>query len=78
MQIPFVEGRDFDERDTPKTQSVIVINQRMAEMLWPGESAVGKRVFIGIESRDALEVAGVVKTGIARWRKIRGLSSTTR
>jgi putative ABC transport system permease protein len=63
MQIPFVEGRDFDERDQPKTQAVIVINQRMAEMLWPGESAVGKRVFVGSESREALEVAGVVKTG---------------
>jgi predicted permease len=63
MQIPLVEGRDFDERDQPKTQSVIVINQRMAEMLWPGESAVGKRVFIGTESREPLEVVGVVKTG---------------
>lgn len=63
MQIPFVEGRDFDERDQPKTQLVIVINQRLAEMLWPGESAVGKRVFIGSESRDAREVVGVVKTG---------------
>ena len=63
MQIPFVEGRDFDERDQPKTQGVIVVNQKMAEMLWPGESAIGKRVFIGTESRDALEVIGVVKTG---------------
>jgi macrolide transport system ATP-binding/permease protein len=63
MQIPFVEGRDFDERDQTKTQTVIVINQRMAEMLWPGESAVGKRVFVGLESRDAIEVVGVVKTG---------------
>ena len=32
-------------------------------MLWPGESAVGKRIFIGADSRDALEVVGVVKTG---------------
>lgn len=63
MQIPFVEGRDFEDRDQPKTQAVVVINQRMAEMLWPGESAVGKRFFIGAESRDAYEVVGVVKTG---------------
>jgi predicted permease len=63
MQIPFVEGRDFDSRDTPKTQRVVIINERMAQMLWPGESAVGKRIFIGPESHDALEVAGVVKTG---------------
>jgi predicted permease len=63
MQIPFVEGRDFDERDTPKTQGVVIVNQRMAETLWPGESAVGKRIFVGTESREPLEVIGVVKTG---------------
>jgi len=63
MQIPFIEGRDFDDRDQPKTQRVIVINERMAQMLWPGESAIGKRIFIGADSRDALQVVGVVKTG---------------
>jgi len=63
MQIPFVEGRDFDDRDTTKTKRVIVINQRMAEMLWPGESAVGKRIFVGTDGKYQLEVIGVVKTG---------------
>ncbi|HSK65113.1 MAG TPA: ABC transporter permease, partial [Pyrinomonadaceae bacterium] len=63
MQIPFVEGRDFDDRDHLKSQRVVVINQKMAEMLWPGESAVGKRIFIGADGSYALEVIGVVKTG---------------
>jgi predicted permease len=63
MQIPILDGRDFDDRDQPKTQRVVIVNQKMAEMLWPGESAVGKRFFIGAESRDAYEVVGVVKTG---------------
>jgi len=63
MQIPILEGRDFDDRDQQKTQRVVIVNQRMAQMLWPGESAVGKRIFIGAESRDALEVVGVAKTG---------------
>lgn len=63
MQIPFVEGRDFDDRDQPKTQSVIIINQQMTQMLWPGESAVGKRILIGPDSKDPLEVVGVVMTG---------------
>ena len=63
MQIPILEGREFDDRDQPKTQRVVVVNQKMAQMLWPGESAVGKRIFIGAESRDALEVVGVVQTG---------------
>ncbi len=63
MQIPFVEGRDFDQRDHAKSQNVVIINQKMAEMLWPGESAVGKRIFIGTEAREPNEVVGVVKTG---------------
>jgi macrolide transport system ATP-binding/permease protein len=63
MQIPILDGRDFDDRDTAKTQRVVIVNERMAQTLWPGESAVGKRMFIGAESRDGLEVVGVVKTG---------------
>ncbi|HSL54004.1 MAG TPA: ABC transporter permease, partial [Pyrinomonadaceae bacterium] len=63
MQIPILEGRDFEERDAAKSQRVVIVNQRMAEMLWPGESAVGKRITIGIENRDLWEVVGVVKTG---------------
>ncbi len=63
MQIPILEGRDFEERDAAKSQRVVIVNQRMAEMLWPGESAVGKRITIGIENRDLWEVVGMVKTG---------------
>jgi predicted permease len=63
MQVPIVEGRDFDDRDQSKTQRVVIVNQKMAEMLWPGESAVGKRVLVGIDNHDPLEVVGVVKTG---------------
>ncbi len=63
MQIPFVEGRDFDDRDQQKTQRVVIVNQRMAETLWPGESAIGKRIFIGTENRDDWQVVGVVRTG---------------
>ena len=63
MRIPIVDGRDFDDRDLPKTQRVVIVNQQMAEMLWPGESAVGKRITIGVDSRDLYEVVGVVKTG---------------
>ncbi len=63
MEIPIVDGRDFDDRDHANAQRVVVVNQQMAEMLWPGESAVGKRILIGTESRDLIEVVGVVKTG---------------
>ena len=63
MQIPILDGRDFDDSDHTKSQRVVIVNERMAQMLWPGESAIGKRIFIGTDSRDGLEVVGVVKTG---------------
>ena len=63
MQIPLLDGRDFDDRDHANAQRVVIVNQQMANMLWPGESAIGKRIFIGAESRDALQVVGVAKTG---------------
>jgi ABC-type antimicrobial peptide transport system permease subunit len=42
---------------------VVIINQRMAEIMWPGQSAVGKKMFVGTDSREPIEVVGVVKTG---------------
>ena len=66
MQIPFSEGRDFDDRDQPKTQRVVIVNQKMAEAMWPNESAIGKRITIGTDSHDLYEVVGVVKTGMYR------------
>jgi predicted permease len=42
MGIPLREGRDLSERDTPKTEPVIVVNETMARRLWPGQDALGK------------------------------------
>ena len=63
MQIPLLEGRDFNDRDRKGSQRTIIVNQQMAEILWSGESAVGKRILVGTENKDPLEVVGVVKTG---------------
>ncbi len=63
LEIPIIDGRDFDERDEQGKQRVVIVNQKMAEVIWPGESAIGKRLFIGTDSREPIEVIGVVKTG---------------
>ena len=73
LQIPLIEGRDFDDRDRKGSPRTVIINQRMAEIMWPGETAIGKRILIGTDSRDPLEVVGVVKTG-----KYRSLSEDPR
>ncbi|MGH7618474.1 MAG: FtsX-like permease family protein, partial [Gemmatimonadaceae bacterium] len=42
MRILLVAGRDFTDRDDDRSPPVAVISKRLAERLWPNESAVGK------------------------------------
>jgi len=43
MGIRVLEGRAFDARDTAESTPVGVIDERIAKLMWPGESAIGKR-----------------------------------
>jgi predicted permease len=56
MGIPLRAGRDLSERDTPSTELVIMVNETMARMLWPGQNALGQIVRADKERR----VVGVV------------------
>jgi predicted permease len=38
------QGRDFTSQDQSKAPQVLIINRAMAQKLWPGQSAIGKRV----------------------------------
>jgi predicted permease len=64
MRIPLLEGRLFGEQDTPESPRVTVIDDRMARTLWPGESALGKRIrrggFDASSNAPWLTVVGVV------------------
>jgi putative ABC transport system permease protein len=64
MQIPQIEGRRFTLQDVRAQPRVVLVDQRMAEQVWPGESAIGKRLRTGgMDARpDApwLTVVGVV------------------
>ena len=50
--IELVEGRLFDERDLAAGAApVFIVNELMARQLWPGETAVGKRMVNGRQPR---------------------------
>ncbi|SMF18069.1 duplicated orphan permease [Alteromonadaceae bacterium Bs31] len=44
LGIGLLEGRLFDERDTSDSPEVVVVSDLLARMLWPNESAIGKRL----------------------------------
>ena len=56
-------GRFFEETDGPQSQPVVIINETMARMYFPGENALGKRIKYGEyhSSRPWLTIVGVVK-----------------
>ena len=64
LGIPIVEGRSFDGRDKDGAPLVGIIDERIAKLVWPGESAIGKRFRIPLQIDGAdlpwHEIVGVV------------------
>ena len=64
MKIPFLQGRDFTERDDLKATPVVIINQTLARRFFPNANPIGKRIRPRISNgyREAplREIVGVV------------------
>ena len=62
MEIPLVRGRLFDEQDTRANPRVTIVDQRMADQLWPGQDPLGRRIKTGgADSKTPwITVVGVV------------------
>jgi putative ABC transport system permease protein len=71
LQVPIIEGRAIDERDTPDSPIVAVVSQAMAKQLWPGESAVGKQV-------QSLSGHMIQIVGVSRDYKVRTVGESPR
>lgn len=62
MGIPLLRGRNFDESEDLATARQVIVSQSLAEMFWPGEDPVGKRITSTTEPQDEdwREIIGVV------------------
>ncbi len=59
MHIPLAEGRDFDRSDDREdAEPVVIVSRGLAELAWPGESALGRS--LGYWGRTA-RVVGVAE-----------------
>lgn len=64
VQMVLIAGRDFSERDTSGTASVVIVNELLASRFWPGENPIGKRLHpVGARNVPGapLEVVGVAR-----------------
>jgi putative ABC transport system permease protein len=53
MRIKVLRGRDFSNSDTNRAPQVAIVSQDLAERLWPGQHALGKRLLQQGAPRDA-------------------------
>ena len=56
LGVPLIEGRYFDEGDIQGALSVIIVDRRLAEKFWPGESPLGRRMFLPSNPEDFLAI----------------------
>jgi predicted permease len=67
MGITILRGRGFTAQDVTTSTPVAVINEAIADRLWPGQEAVGKR-FVRTWGGPPLEVVGVARD--AKYRNL--------
>jgi predicted permease len=60
MEIPLRSGRFFNAEDIRGKTPVVIVDEFMAEQLWPGQDAVGKRIHMVESEEPWLTVVGVV------------------
>ena len=62
MEIPLRRGRFFNEQDDMTKPVVVLVDEYMADQLWPGQDPIGKRIHIvELPSKDPWQtVVGVV------------------
>jgi predicted permease len=67
VSMPIVRGRGFTDADRLGAPAVAVVNDVVAEKLWPGVDPVGKRFRMGRKG-EPLEVVGILRT--AKYRSL--------
>ena len=63
MKTPILAGRDFTETDNALTSQNMIVDSLFAASVWPGQDAVGKRIYMRFRSDTAewMNVIGVVR-----------------
>ena len=59
LEIPLLQGRAFDGRDTASSPAVAIVSESLAHKYWPGESPVGKRLKPNFTGSSWCVVVGV-------------------
>ncbi len=62
MQIPVLEGRVFNEGDTPESAQVAVVDRYLADKYFRGRNAIGQEIQRGGPDSPRIRIIGIVGT----------------
>jgi putative ABC transport system permease protein len=79
LGIPLIAGRDFDERDTPSSPRVAILDQLAARKLYPNQNPLGRTYGTKAFTRDREEITVTIigLVGNTKYRRLRDLPSPT-
>ena len=60
MQIPLKLGRRFTDSDSNDKNKVMIVNETLARKLWPGQSPVGRKIWVWHDEKFPREIVGIV------------------
>jgi putative ABC transport system permease protein len=70
MRTSLLSGRPFNDRDTPESAVVALVNEAFVRAAWPGSNAIGQHFWMGrVPSPTQVEVVGVLKD--SKYRSLR-------
>jgi predicted permease len=61
LDIPLLEGRLFDRRDTPTSPPVVIVSEAVKQRHFGGESPVGRTIELGEQTMEIVGVVGNIR-----------------
>jgi predicted permease len=61
LKVPLLQGREFGEQDRPGSPRVAVVNEALAQRLWPAGPAVDRTIFIDAQPFQVIGVSADIQ-----------------
>ena len=56
MSVKLLRGRFFDDRDAPKAQQAVIVDEKLAKRFWPNQDPIGRRMYLPQDINNLLAV----------------------
>lgn len=77
MQIPILEGRDIEERDSPSSPKVAVVSEEFARVNFPNRNPLGQHVMVWKDPEEKILLRDMEIVGVAKNARYGGLKQGT-